>query len=102
MRAYPTCRTRFPSSISGTPCAWSERTPENRIWHRNISGTWASGRGRISGFDFLAVEGYPAKKRPFYTYPQPADPYWTNLFDLIFRGVELVTGGQRGTRVLRL
>ena len=27
--------------------------------------------------------------------PQPDDPRWTNSFDLLFRGLELVTGGQR-------
>lgn len=50
---------------------------------------------REHGSDFVAVEGYPMVKRPFYTYPQPDDPRWSNSFDLIFRGVELVTGGQR-------
>ena len=34
-------------------------------------------------------------KRPFYTHPQPGDGRWSNSFDLIFRGLELVTGGQR-------
>jgi nondiscriminating aspartyl-tRNA synthetase len=34
-------------------------------------------------------------KRPFYTHPDPARPSYANGFDLIFRGVELVTGGQR-------
>lgn len=34
-------------------------------------------------------------KRPFYTHPDPADPVRSNSFDLLFRGLELVTGGQR-------
>jgi nondiscriminating aspartyl-tRNA synthetase len=34
-------------------------------------------------------------KRPFYTHPDPARPEYTNSFDLLFRGLELVTGGQR-------
>jgi nondiscriminating aspartyl-tRNA synthetase len=34
-------------------------------------------------------------KRPFYTHPDPARPAYSNSFDLLFRGVELVTGGQR-------
>jgi nondiscriminating aspartyl-tRNA synthetase len=34
-------------------------------------------------------------KRPFYTHPDPARPAYSNGFDLLFRGVELVTGGQR-------
>ena len=60
--------------------------------HERHLGQWAKEKFES---DFVAVEGYPAKKRPFYTYPQPDDPYWTNSFDLIFRGLELVTGGQR-------
>ena len=54
------------------------------------------------GSDFVAVEGYPMVKRPFYTHPQPDDPRWSNSFDLIFRGLELVTGGQRLHRPSRL
>ncbi|QBS46551.1 aspartate--tRNA(Asn) ligase [Nocardia sp. CS682] len=60
--------------------------------HERLLGTWAKERFNS---DFLAVEGYPAVKRPFYTHPQPSDPRWTNSFDLLFRGLELVTGGQR-------
>jgi nondiscriminating aspartyl-tRNA synthetase len=33
--------------------------------------------------------------RPFYTHPDPAQPAYSNSFDLLFRGMELVTGGQR-------
>jgi nondiscriminating aspartyl-tRNA synthetase len=50
---------------------------------------------REHGSDFVAVEGYPMVKRPFYTHSQPDEPRWSNSFDLIFRGMELVTGGQR-------
>jgi nondiscriminating aspartyl-tRNA synthetase len=55
-------------------------------------GEWAL---KEHGSAFVAVEGYPMVKRPFYTHPQPSDPRWSNSFDLLFRGVELVTGGQR-------
>jgi nondiscriminating aspartyl-tRNA synthetase len=34
-------------------------------------------------------------KRPFYTHPDPANPAYSNSFDLLFRGTELITGGQR-------
>ncbi len=34
-------------------------------------------------------------KRSFYTHPQPEQPQASNSFDLLFRGLELVTGGQR-------
>src|SRR5690606_4676939 len=50
---------------------------------------------RECGSDFLYVTGFPAAKRPFYTHPDPDQPGYTNSFDLLFRGLELVTGGQR-------
>ena len=45
--------------------------------------------------EFVFVTGYPMAKRPFYTHPEPGRPEYSNSFDLIFRGLELVTGGQR-------
>jgi nondiscriminating aspartyl-tRNA synthetase len=53
---------------------------------------WAA---REHGSDFLFVTGYPLAKRPFYTHPDPARPGYSNGFDLLFKGLELVTGGQR-------
>jgi nondiscriminating aspartyl-tRNA synthetase len=50
---------------------------------------------REFGSEFLFVTGYPMVKRPFYTHPEPGRPEYSNSFDLIFRGMELVTGGQR-------
>ena len=47
------------------------------------------------GSEFLFVTGYPMRKRPFYTHPQPGRPEHSNSFDLLFRGLEIVTGGQR-------
>ena len=45
--------------------------------------------------DFLFVTHYPSKKRPFYTMDDPADPEFTLSFDLLFRGLEITSGGQR-------
>ncbi|MFH1430536.1 MAG: aspartate--tRNA(Asn) ligase [Candidatus Uhrbacteria bacterium] len=45
--------------------------------------------------DFLFVTHYPTSKRPLYTMPDPNDPEVTLSFDLLFRGVEVTTGGQR-------
>jgi nondiscriminating aspartyl-tRNA synthetase len=60
--------------------------------HERALGRWAA---ETHGSEFIAVEGYPMSKRPFYTHPQPGDGRWSNSFDLLFRGQELVTGGQR-------
>lgn len=44
--------------------------------------------------DFLFLTHYPTNARPFYIMPSK-DPQYTESFDLIFRGVEITTGGQR-------
>ncbi len=44
------------------------------------------------GVEAVFVTAYPRKKRPFYTYP---DGIKTKSFDLLFRGLEITTGGQR-------
>ena len=48
-----------------------------------------------NGADFVFVTHYPVKKRPFYAMDDPSDPTVTLSFDLMMRGVEVTTGGQR-------
>lgn len=43
--------------------------------------------------DFVFLTHYPRKKRPMYT--MPCGEYETHSFDLLFRGVEITSGGQR-------
>lgn len=60
--------------------------------HERALGAWAKA---THNSDFLFITGYPMVKRPFYTHPNPEDPTYSNSFDLLFRGLEMVTGGQR-------
>ena len=60
--------------------------------HERWLGEWAR---REHGSDFLFVWGYPTAKRAFYTHPDPERPGYSRGFDLLFRGLELVSGGQR-------
>ena len=60
--------------------------------HERWLGEWAR---REHGSDFLFVVGYPTAKRAFYTHPDPRRPEYSHSFDLLFRGLELVSGGQR-------
>lgn len=63
-------------------------SPQDERW----LGGWAQ---EAFGSDFLFVTGYPMVKRPFYTHGDVTRPEFSNSFDLLFRGVELITGGQR-------
>lgn len=47
------------------------------------------------GSDFVFVTHYPTAKRPFYAMEDPNNPEETLSFDLLFRGLEITTGGQR-------
>ena len=75
---------RHGEDVRGEP----DLSPQDERW----LGEWAL---REYESDFVFVEGYPLAKRPFYTHPDPARPTYSASFDLLFRGLELVTGGQR-------
>lgn len=45
--------------------------------------------------EFVFVTHYPSKKRPFYAMDDLCNPEETLSFDLLFRGLEITTGGQR-------
>ncbi len=47
------------------------------------------------GSDLVFITHYPAKKRPFYAMDDPEGTKYTLSFDLLFRGLEVTTGGQR-------
>jgi nondiscriminating aspartyl-tRNA synthetase len=80
---------RMIESATGRPTVGEpDLSPADERW----LGEWAR---REHGSEFLFVTGYPMAKRPFYTHPDPRDPSASNSFDLLFRGLELVTGGQR-------
>ena len=76
--------TEHKVDVRGEP----DLAPQDEHW----LGEWAKAQ---FGSDFLFVTGYPMRKRPFYTHPDPDRPEYSNSFDLLFRGTELVTGGQR-------
>ncbi|HEY6285431.1 MAG TPA: aspartate--tRNA(Asn) ligase [Ktedonobacteraceae bacterium] len=76
--------SRYATDVRGEP----DLSPQDERW----LGEWTR---QEYGSDFLFVTGYPMRKRPFYTHPEPERPEFSNSFDLLFRGTELVTGGQR-------
>ncbi len=50
---------------------------------------------RETGSEFVFVTRYKTAKRPFYTMECKDRPEVTESFDLLFRGMEVTTGGQR-------
>ncbi|MBN2094876.1 MAG: aspartate--tRNA(Asn) ligase [Candidatus Aenigmarchaeota archaeon] len=51
------------------------------------------------GSDFVFIKNYPFSARPFYTMKNANDPALTDSFDLVFRGLEIISGGQREHRL---
>lgn len=47
------------------------------------------------GSELVFITHYPVKKRPFYTFADPEDSDYTLSFDILCRGLEITTGGQR-------
>ena len=48
-----------------------------------------------TGSEFVFVTNYPTEKRPFYAMDGKKNAEETESFDLLFRGLEITTGGQR-------
>jgi nondiscriminating aspartyl-tRNA synthetase len=47
------------------------------------------------GSDFVTITHFPTKKRAFYTMPDSEDPEYSLSYDLLFRGLEILSGSQR-------
>lgn len=97
----PVIHFRDALALVGAPADEPDLAPE----HERAVSAWALVE---HGSDLVAVEGQPLAKRPFYTHPWSRDGAGapvrptersSNSFDLLFRGLELVTGGQRLHRV---
>ena len=72
------------------------------IWGEDLTSDTERKLGEIIekeyGSPLVFVTEYPWEVRPFYTMRKPEDPQWTLSFDLLFRGLEIATGGQREHR----
>lgn len=45
--------------------------------------------------DLVTITHFPTLKRAFYTMPDPKEPEYSLSYDLLFRGLEIVSGSQR-------
>ncbi|MDP2637720.1 MAG: aspartate--tRNA(Asn) ligase [Candidatus Levybacteria bacterium] len=45
--------------------------------------------------DLVIITHFPTSAKPFYTMPDPKDPEYSLSYDLLFKGVEVLSGSQR-------
>lgn len=45
--------------------------------------------------DFVIITHFPTAKRAFYTKPDPENPEYSLSYDILFRGLEILSGSQR-------
>lgn len=45
--------------------------------------------------DFVTITHFPTSAKPFYTMPDPKNPEYSLSYDLLFRGLEILSGSQR-------
>jgi len=68
----------------------------------DLSGSEEKQLGKIieneTGSEFVFVTNYFFSKRPFYTMKDEKNPRLTKSFDLLWKGLEVTTGGQREHR----
>jgi len=84
----PVLKLREAQKILGVSYDEPDLEPEHekKLWE------WAK---KEHNSDFVFVTHFPLSKRPFYTYEDEGDKGYTKYFDLLFRGLEINSGGQR-------
>jgi len=81
-QAHEILHERFDKRIAG------DLDPESeRLLCRYAQEEW--------GCELLFVTHYPREKRPMYAMPDSHNPALTRSFDLLYKGLEITTGGQR-------
>lgn len=57
-----------------------------------ILSEWAK---KEKASDFITVTHFPTKKRAFYSLPDPKNPELSLSYDLLFKGMEILSGSER-------
>lgn len=85
---FPVLKLREAQKLLGI----SQDEPDLEPEHERALWEWAK---KEHNSDFVFVTHFPLSKRPFYTYEDEEDKGYTKYFDLLFRGLEINSGGQR-------
>jgi nondiscriminating aspartyl-tRNA synthetase len=85
---FPVLKLREAQKLLGV----SSEAPDLEPEHERALWEWAK---REHNSDFVFITHFPLSKRPFYTYEDEEDRGYSKYFDLLFRGLEINSGGQR-------
>jgi nondiscriminating aspartyl-tRNA synthetase len=85
---FPRLKLREAQTLLGVSTSEPDLEPE----HERALWEWAK---KEHNSDFVFVTHFPIEKRPFYTYEDEGDKGYTKYFDLLFKGLEINSGGQR-------
>ncbi len=66
--------------------------PDLKPDHEQLIGHYSQKKWKS---DFVFITHYPRAKKPFYVADDPKNPQLSLSFDILFRGLEITTGGQR-------
>jgi len=104
LKLYNTQMPEVPEEIPYVKLADIKKIIEKKYNYKISEGTDIDPEGeRLAGryakeefnSDFIFLTHYPWSDKPFYTMPSPENPEETCGFDLLLRGMEIVTGSQR-------
>lgn len=97
----PFPEVRFPQ-IYGILKEYGKQVPFGEDLNREAEQTLAKHMLEKTGHDFFFINRFPFNVKPFYVMRVDDDPTWARSVDLVYRGLELSSGGQREHRYEKL
>jgi nondiscriminating aspartyl-tRNA synthetase len=96
---YP--EVRFPK-IYDILKEYGKEVPFGEDLNREAEQVLAKYMFEKTGHDFFFINRFPFDVKPFYVMRVDDDPTWARSVDLVYRGLELSSGGQREHRYEKL
>jgi aspartyl-tRNA synthetase len=99
-------KTPFPElafpDVYGTLKKLGRELPRNQDIDEVSQRTLAEHVKQGSGSDFFFLNRFPSAAKPFYVMKVDAEPEFARSVDLVYKGLELSSGGQREHRVEKI
>lgn len=76
--------------------------PYGEDLNREAEQTLARHMNEKTGHDFFFINRFPFAVKPFYVMRVDSDPEWARSVDMVYRGLEISSGGQREHRYEKL